>query len=111
MKKIILIIAIAISTVLIVSCNSNSKKETKTDHEHEGHHHNENKVHPEAYICPVNCDNGKTFVLPGKCAVCKLDLVEQEHTIGDEHDNPIKKEINSEKEKTKQSDIDIEQVY
>lgn len=102
---------ISILTLLICSCNNNSKKEGPKNHEHEGHHHNEDKVHPEAYVCPVNCDNGKTFVLPGTCAICKLDLVEQEHTIGDGHDNPIKKEINSEKKKTKQSTIDIEQLY
>lgn len=109
MKKNIWIIAIVISTLLIGSCNSNSKKET--DHKHEGHHHNEEVVHPQVFVCPVNCNNGKTFLFPGECAVCKLDLVEQEHTIGDEHDNPIKKRINSEKENSKQSTIDIEQQY
>ncbi len=111
MKKNILTMAIAFSTLLIGSCNNKSKKEAETNHKHEGHHHNEAKVHPEAYVCPVNCDNGKTFILPGKCTICELELVEQEHAIGDEHDKPIKRKINSEKENSKQSSIDIEQLY
>lgn len=110
MEKNIRIIAIVISTLLIGSCN-NSKKEAETDHQHEGHHHNEDVVHPQVFVCPVNCNNGKTFLFPGECDVCKLDLVEQEHTIGDEHYNPIKRRINSEKENSKQSTIDIEQQY
>ncbi|WP_291129736.1 hypothetical protein [Flavobacterium sp. UBA7682] len=111
MKKNILTIVIAIATLVIGSCNNNSKKEAETDHKHEGHHHDEDVVHPQVYVCPVNCNNGKTFIFPGECSICKLDLVEQEHSIGDGHDNPIKGNIKSEKEDSKQSSIDIEQLY
>lgn len=100
-------LTLVITTFISASCNNSKKEDTK---QHEGHHHNEEKVHPEAYICPVNCNKGKTLVLPGKCVVCKLDLVEQEHTIGDGHDYPIKK-LNPTEKKSNSSKTDIEQLY
>lgn len=49
--------------VLVFSCN-NSSKETKTEKE-------DGVV---AYQCPMDCENGKTYNKPGKCAVCEMDL-------------------------------------
>jgi len=59
MKKYLMISAIGLLST--IGC-SNSNKETKTE--------NESLV----YQCPMDCDNGKTYDKPGKCAVCEMDL-------------------------------------
>jgi uncharacterized paraquat-inducible protein A len=43
------------------------------------------------YICPMKCDNGKTYDKAGACPVCHMDLVvnkeeEKEHMEGDHHE-------------------------
>jgi len=56
-----LIFIAVIST--FIACNSSSK-ETKA----------EQSVGMAKYQCPMDCENGKTYEQPGKCAVCEMDL-------------------------------------
>jgi hypothetical protein len=33
----------------------------------------------KTYLCPMDCEHGKTYPAPGKCPVCKMDLEEAVH--------------------------------
>lgn len=57
------------SALVITACNS--KTEESTEHaDHAGAH---------SYICPMNCENGKTYDKAGKCPVCGMDLEAMNH--------------------------------
>lgn len=71
LKTALVIICISTS-MFITSCGSDTKKETM-DTEH--HEHSDSTAH--AYICPMNCENGKTYSEPGKCPKCGMDLEEK----------------------------------
>lgn len=75
MKKAILMMAFAIATVSVVSCDKKAKTESTT--EHEGHDHKAGDAHQLAYVCPMDCEKGKTYETAGKCPVCKMDLVNE----------------------------------
>lgn len=71
MKKTTLILGIAmmstIASVTLISCENN--QEATGNHDHEAH---------TVYQCPMDCEEGKTYVEPGTCPTCKMDLVEVE---------------------------------
>lgn len=50
-------------TVTTFACNTSST-ETKTEQGQE----------VAKYKCPMDCENGKIYDKPGKCAVCEMDL-------------------------------------
>lgn len=93
-KKTILMMAIAIATFTVVSCDKKAKTETTT--EKEGHDHKDAEAHQMAYVCSMDCEKGKTYDTPGKCPVCKMDLVEQKHNEGDGHEHSKTKEMTPE---------------
>ena len=81
MKKNILtfIAAVAIGSFTLVSCSENS---TESSHEaaaetHGDHDHDHD--HADAYQCPMDCEDGKTYEEAGKCPVCEMDIVKIEH--------------------------------
>jgi hypothetical protein len=65
MKNFILVF-ILLGSMSIISCNDkHAKHSAKTT----------NAAVPGAkYICPMNCEDGKTYDEPGTCPVCNMDL-------------------------------------
>jgi len=45
-----------------------------------------------AYACPMKCEGEKTYDKPGKCPVCKMDLVAVSENDDEEHEHPEEKE-------------------
>jgi Cu+-exporting ATPase len=43
--------------------------------EHHGSEGSESELHAVKYICPMECEGDKTYDEPGKCPVCKMNLV------------------------------------
>lgn len=78
MKKVVIILAIVAS---LTACNKTKTAEanteaTTTEATTESHEHKDGEVHDEkvAYVCPMDCEKGKTYDKPGKCPVCEMDL-------------------------------------
>ena len=65
-------IALLLFSVIAYSCNSSSTTEEKNTED------NTTVVH---YQCPMDCENGKTYDKPGKCAVCEMELIKGESKI------------------------------
>lgn len=85
MKKIFLVL---ITTLfLFTACQQATNENNEQDihaHDHNGVgdpiEKDNTKVHPEkeAYICPMDCEEGKTYDKEGECPVCGMDLDELE---------------------------------
>lgn len=78
MKKVVIILAIVAS---LTACNKTKTAEanteaTTTEATTESHEHKDGEAHDEkvAYVCPMDCEKGKTYDKPGKCPVCEMDL-------------------------------------
>lgn len=78
MKKIVIILAIIAS---LTACNKSKTAEANTEATTseattESHEHKAGEAHDEkvAYVCPMNCEKGKTYDQPGKCPKCEMDL-------------------------------------
>ena len=63
-KKIIVlsVILFSVSTITL-SCRDTKKKEESKE-----------VTMNDKYICPMDCENGKTYEKEGKCPVCEMDL-------------------------------------
>ena len=74
------IFALIFSMTLMVSCGE-AKKETKevTEEEVTTDAEESKELHAdhEAYQCPMDCEDGKTYAEAGSCPVCKMDLKAQ----------------------------------
>ncbi len=55
---------------VLLSCNSDSSKESR-------YTHSENET-VSGYICPMDCEDGKTYEEEGECPVCGMALDEAE---------------------------------
>ncbi|WP_338375011.1 heavy metal-binding domain-containing protein [uncultured Flavobacterium sp.] len=91
MRKSILMFAFAIATMTFVSCKGEANEGTETNveatDEHAGHNHEEGEMHMASYVCPMDCEKGKTYEVAGKCPVCEMDLVENtESHEGHDHE-------------------------
>ncbi|MBK8242505.1 MAG: hypothetical protein IPK88_03695 [Saprospiraceae bacterium] len=88
MKKLILSAMLLVAlTFGMTSCN-NTEKKTMT--EQGKHNHIDGDNHETVYKCPMDCEKGKTYEKKGTCPVCKMELVEKEHSDhkeGDGHDH------------------------
>lgn len=78
MKKVVIILAMIAS---VTACNKTKTAEanteaTTTEATTESHEHKDGEAHDEkvAYVCPMDCEKGKTYDKPGKCPVCEMDL-------------------------------------
>ena len=91
-KKSIVMMALAIATLTVVACGKKENKEATK--ELERHDHKKGEAHQLAYVCPMDCEKGKTYDASGKCPVCQMDLIVQKHKEGDGHDHS-KKETKS----------------
>jgi uncharacterized paraquat-inducible protein A len=78
-KKVILVLTISLGmSVFFTSCRD-TKKENKTEmHKNHEHDTNETAMH-DAYQCPMDCEDGKTYEKEGNCPVCKMDLKKVVH--------------------------------
>ncbi|MBI3519260.1 MAG: hypothetical protein HY062_07870 [Bacteroidetes bacterium] len=83
-NRILVIVSVSIA-LFLASCGSETKKETK-DAEH--HEHSDSTEHSgtHTYMCPMNCENGKTYREPGKCPKCGMEL---EHNDNDSKSNDL----------------------
>tara|TARA_R110000764_G_scaffold35872_1_gene80235 strand:+ start:2367 stop:5051 length:2685 start_codon:yes stop_codon:yes gene_type:complete len=50
----------------------------ESKHAHHQHHPEQHKKGSGVYYCPMHCEGDKTYDAPGKCPVCKMNLVEKE---------------------------------
>ena len=64
------------SFIALVGCNNSNKKATEEGHD--AHQHeavaSDSASVATSYICPMKCE-GSASDKPGKCPVCKMDLV------------------------------------
>ena len=74
-KKSIVMMALAIVTLTVVSCGKKENKEATK--ELEGRDHKKGEAHQLAYVCPMDCEKGKTYDASGKCSVCQMDFIVQ----------------------------------
>lgn len=59
-------LALALSMVAFTACNNDQPKKNPAT--------TEVAVAGTKYICPMNCEKGKTYDQPGSCPVCHMDL-------------------------------------
>ncbi|OUR94376.1 hypothetical protein A9Q87_01675 [Flavobacteriales bacterium 34_180_T64] len=89
MKRVVLLFALCFGlTVIAFSCRD-TKKETQTEASH--NHEEDELVMHDAYVCPMDCEKGKTYVEESNCPVCKMVLKKVEDAKSDavhemEHD-------------------------
>ena len=56
-------LALVLSVVAFSACNNDHSK-----------HNSQTAAPGTKYICPMNCEKGKTYDQPGSCPVCHMDL-------------------------------------
>lgn len=85
MKNVALIILFG-AAIALASC-SDAKKNAAGQEDHAAHQHQaaatDTTAVAAAYICPMKCE-GSASDKPGKCPVCKMDLVAVEDEAGSE---------------------------
>ena len=68
MKKYALLFALCLGFVFY-SCKTENKKQ----------HNHTTEIEKKEYMCPMNCEKGKTYKYKDKkCPVCKMKLVDKE---------------------------------
>jgi len=64
----------------------------ESKHAHHQHHPEQHKKGSGIYYCTMHCEGDKTYDAPGKCPVCKMNLVEKQlegsHKIEHAHEHP-----------------------
>ena len=76
MKKVVIILAIVASLTACnktktADANAEATKTTTQSHENKDGEANDAEL---AYVCPMDCENGKTYNQPGKCPKCEMNL-------------------------------------
>ena len=61
------------ATLSFVSCKDEAKEETTVEASKEA---SNEEMHTASYVCPMDCEKGKTYSEPGQCPVCEMDLQE-----------------------------------
>jgi len=85
MKKSILVLALFFSmSVFVVSCKD-SKKETEVEQTQLGVEKADLAMN-DAYQCPMDCEDGKTYEKEGTCPVCNMAL-QKADTEADENES------------------------
>lgn len=85
MIKVILTAFLFVGLTFGMSSCGESKQNQQS--EKEDHMHEDGEAHEHEYVCPMDCEKGKTYKEMGKCPVCKMDLVEKEHSENDGHNH------------------------
>lgn len=82
MKYIFFLLTICVSFCLIgTSCKNKDHKHSEETHMHEDavDEKKEKVMTSKAhYQCPMNCEEGKSYVTQGSCPVCKMNLKSKE---------------------------------
>ncbi|MEQ9375290.1 MAG: heavy metal-binding domain-containing protein [Imperialibacter sp.] len=82
MRNIVLTSLFA-AALALSACNSNPKTTEEAATHDDAHQHetaaSDTTVVAASYICPMKCE-GSASDKPGKCPVCKMDLVAVEET-------------------------------
>ena len=93
MRKLVLIMAFAIAIgAMFTSCKSENKENKEEDTEivkevdQEVKEEMNNKLIAGLYQCPMDCEDGKVYEVPGTCPVCKMNLKLKE-TEGEEENH------------------------
>lgn len=81
--KYLLIFVFSLAFAL-AACNESPKPASSTDTEAAKPAEQANA----AYACPMKCEDDKTYDKPGKCPVCKMDLVAVSEHEDDGHEQP-----------------------
>lgn len=69
MKKIILVLAVVLAIgFTFTSCTKDKKAETTEEAA------KETVSNDKVYQCPMDCENGKSYVKAGECPTCKMAL-------------------------------------
>lgn len=90
MKKPILLLALCLSfAVVFTSCKGEKKEEHVEETEvHESQAADKADIAMNnAYQCPMDCEEGKTYEAEGKCPVCEMALKKVEAKEGEGNDN------------------------
>lgn len=66
MKKIVLSLVVLLAFTLY-SCKTETEKKKESIEQ----------VSKIEYMCPMDCEEGKTYEKPEKCPVCKMKLVDK----------------------------------
>jgi hypothetical protein len=85
MKPLYFFIILILATISFISCgekksaqdSSSMAKDTAASQE----------VAHVDYICPMDCEKGKTYHEMGKCPICKMDLIVKENAEHKDHDH------------------------
>ena len=94
MKKIVVIMVIAIAIASIVSCENNSKKQTTSVSNSQDHKPKDGSQ--LAFVCPMDCEKGKSYEAEGKCPICNMKLVEHKHSEDGDSQHSKNKELTPE---------------
>lgn len=72
-KGFMVLAVIAFTSFSLQSCKE-KKEEIKKE------------VATAVYQCPMDCEDGKSYTEAGQCPVCKMDLVEKEVDLEENHE-------------------------
>ena len=101
MKKSMLLLTLFLSmSVMLMSCKE-SKKETKTEQTEHAVEKADLALN-DAYQCPMDCENGKTYDKKGTCPICKMELKKVEKEGEESESNQDEHEHNEETEELKE---------
>ena len=91
MKKIFLLLTMCLGFSLItISCKNKDHKHSEETHMHEDAADEKKEkelVSHSAYQCPMNCEEGKSYVKKGSCPICKMNLKPKEVDMDSDADN------------------------
>jgi len=99
-RSIFFITLSVIISLTLPSCGKNDKSEQNTENNIQSSEDKADNsdtvdqsevVHEDRYICPMDCEKGKTYAEKGKCPVCKMDLAlkETEHKDHEGHEDEL----------------------
>ena len=75
MKKLILLFVLALSvSVVTVSCKGEQKEQDATETKENHAADKADMAMNDKYICPMDCEDGKTYDIAGICPKCEMDL-------------------------------------
>ena len=80
MKKLFLVFAFV--SLTFVSCKDNATETSEPAAKTAGE-----ETAMSGFVCPMDCENGKTYEVAGKCPVCKMDLAALEADAHEGHDH------------------------
>ena len=80
MKKLFLVLAFA--SLTFVSCKDNATETSEPAATIAGE-----ETAMSGFVCPMDCENGKTYEVAGKCPVCEMDLASLEANAHEGHDH------------------------